>query len=283
MRDRRDPAGESRRPGGRAADRRDQRRESTSGGELWIGGLHEIEVVLESQSRSIFELLVADGRDPAVLARLRALAEERGVTLSAAPRAELDRRFGGVHNGVVARVGAREGWTLDALLRAEPAGHRKILVLDGVEDPRNFGAILRVAEGFGATGVVIPKDRAASVTAAAMKSSAGASETARIATVVNLRAALVRLRDDGFWIWGAEKGGKAVHEIDLTGDVALVLGGEGKGLHRLVRETCDGLVGIPVSGRVESLNVATAAAVLLYEVRRQSGFFSASEDSRHGS
>lgn len=240
-------------------------------------------MVFGSRSRPVFELLVAEGRDSSVLGRLRALAAERGVPFSVAPRPELDRRFGGVHNGVVARVGSREGWSLESLLKSEPAGSRKVLVLDGVEDPRNLGAILRVAEGFGATGVVVPKDRAASMTAAAMKSSAGASETARIATVVNLRAALVRMRDDGFWIWGAEKGGKGAHEIDLTGDVALVLGGEGKGLHRLVRETCDGLVGIPVSPRVESLNVATAAAVLLYEVRRQSGFFTASEDSRHGS
>jgi 23S rRNA (guanosine2251-2'-O)-methyltransferase len=130
---------------------------------------------------------------------------------------------------------------------------------------------LRVAEGAGASGVVIPKDRAAGVTAAAVKASAGASEHVPIARVTNLRRAIDRMKEAGLWVYAAEVGGTPYTELDLTGPVGLVLGSEGRGMRRLVREGCDGAVSIPMLGAVGSLNVSVAAAVLLYEARRQRG------------
>jgi 23S rRNA (guanosine2251-2'-O)-methyltransferase len=146
-----------------------------------------------------------------------------------------------------------------------------VVVLDGVTDPHNLGAVLRVAEGAGASGVVIPKDRAAGVTAAAVKASAGASEHVPIARVINLRRAIDRMKEAGLWVYAAEVGGTPYTELDLTGPVGLVLGSEGRGMRRLVREGCDGAVSIPMLGAVGSLNVSVAAAVLLYEARRQRG------------
>jgi len=146
------------------------------------------------------------------------------------------------------------------------------VVLDGVTDPRNLGAVLRAADGAGASGVVIPKDRAVGVTAAAVKASAGASEHARVARETNLRRAVDRMKEAGIWVYAAEVGGTPHTDLDLAGPVALVLGSEGRGVRRLVREGCDGAVSVPMLGAVDSLNVSVAAAVLLYEARRQRGW-----------
>jgi 23S rRNA (guanosine2251-2'-O)-methyltransferase len=174
----------------------------------------------------------------------------------------------------VARVGPYQYSGLDEILAApDPL----VLVLDGVTDPRNLGAILRAADGAGASGVVIPKDRAAGVTAAAVKASAGASEHVRVARETNLRRAIDRMKKSGLWVYAAEgeaerEGGTPYYALDLTGPVALVLGSEGRGIRRLVREGCDGVGSIPMLGTVESLNVSVAAAILLYEARRQRGW-----------
>jgi 23S rRNA (guanosine2251-2'-O)-methyltransferase len=169
---------------------------------------------------------------------------------------------------VAARVGPYPYVDLEDLLAAPDT---LVVVLDGVTDPHNVGAVLRVAEGAGASGVVIPKDRAAGVTAAAVKASAGASEHVPIARVTNLRRAIDRMKEAGLWVYAAEVGGTPYTELDLTGPVGLVLGSEGRGMRRLVREGCDGAVSIPMLGAVGSLNVSVAAAVLLYEARRQRG------------
>ena len=137
--------------------------------------------------------------------------------------------------------------------------------------PCYLGAVLRVVEGAGASGVVIPKDRAAGVTAAAVKASAGASEHVPVARVTNLRRAIDRMKEAGLWVYAAEVGGTPYTELDLAGPVGLVLGSEGRGVRRLVREGCDGAVSIPMLGAVGSLNVSVAAAVLLYEARRRRG------------
>jgi 23S rRNA (guanosine2251-2'-O)-methyltransferase len=147
-----------------------------------------------------------------------------------------------------------------------------VLVLDGVTDPRNLGAVLRAADGAGASGVVVPKDRAVGVTAAAVKASAGASEHVLVARVTNLRRAVDTMKEAGLWVYAAEAGGTPYTELDLAGAVALVLGSEGRGVRRLVREGCDGTVSIPMLGGVESLNVSVASAVLLYEARRRRGW-----------
>ena len=146
-----------------------------------------------------------------------------------------------------------------------------ILVLDGVTDPRNLGAVLRAADGAGASGVVIPKDKAVGVTAAAVKASAGASEHVRVARVTNLKRAVDTMKEANVWVYAAEAGGTDYTELDLAGPMALVLGSEGRGVRRLVREACDGTVSIPMLGAVSSLNVSVAAAVLAYEARRQRG------------
>lgn len=171
----------------------------------------------------------------------------------------------GVHNGVIAEIS--EAAYADFEGAVDTA--RLVLLLDGVTDPQNLGAILRAADVFAVDLVVIPEHDSVGLTPAAVKASAGASEWVPVAQVTNLSRAVERLKKEGFWVWGAEAGGEPAEGLDLTGKVALVLGSEGKGIRRNVAEHCDGMVSIPMGGHVDSLNVATATAVLLYEVRRQ--------------
>ena len=171
------------------------------------------------------------------------------------------------HQGVVAEVDPYPYADPGSLLETDDA---LVLALDGVQDPRNLGAICRSAEAAGASGVVIPARRAAAVTAAACKTSAGAVEHLAVARVTNLERWLAGAKDGGAWVYGADADAPGEYTAaDLTGRVVLVVGGEGKGLRRLVAERCDLLVSIPLRGRVDSLNVATAASVLLFEAVRQ--------------
>jgi 23S rRNA (guanosine2251-2'-O)-methyltransferase len=233
-----------------------------------IYGVRPVIEALRSPRREVFEVLEA--ADDAEVVRAAA-----GVPVKKVDRAGIEElASGGVHQGVVARVGPYPYSGLDEILAApDPL----VLVLDGVTDPRNLGAILRVADGAGASGVVVPKDRAVGVTAAAVKASAGASEHVRVARETNLRRAIDRMKKMGLWVYAAEgevedKGGPPYHTLDLTGPVALVMGSEGRGIRRLVREGCDEAISIPMFGAVGSLNVSVAAAVLLYEARRQRGW-----------
>lgn len=229
-----------------------------------IYGIRPVVEVLRSGRRKVFEILdaVGDGE-------VAKIARAGGVAVKRASRQQVeDLARGGVHQGVVARVEPYPYSGLDEILAApEPL----VLVLDGVTDPRNLGAVLRAADGAGASGVVVPKDRSVGVTAAAVKASAGASEHVRVARETNLRRAIDRMKEAGLWVYTAEVGGTPNTELDLSGPVALVLGSEGRGVRRLVREGCDGTISIPMLGAVESLNVSVAAAVLLYEARRQRG------------
>jgi 23S rRNA (guanosine2251-2'-O)-methyltransferase len=181
---------------------------------------------------------------------------------------ELQRLAGSPdHQGLVAEVDPYPYADASELLAS--AGSL-LIALDQVQDPRNLGAVCRVAEAAGAAGVVIPERRSAAVTAAACKASAGAVEHLAVARVRNLADWLGEAREAGFWAWGADAGAPTRHsDADLTGGTVLVLGGEGKGLRPRVASACDGLIAIPQAGRVESLNVATAAAVLLFEALRQ--------------
>jgi 23S rRNA (guanosine2251-2'-O)-methyltransferase len=235
-----------------------------------IYGVRPVIEALRSPRREVFEV-----REAAGTAEVAEAAAASGVPVKRVDRARIEELAnGGVHQGIVARVGPYQYSGLDEILAApDPL----VLVLDGVTDPRNLGAILRAADGAGASGVVIPKDRAAGVTAAAVKASAGASEHARVARETNLRRAIDRMKKSGLWVYAAEdeaerEGGTPYYALDLTGPVALVLGGEGRGIRRLVREGCDGAVSIPMLGAVGSLNVSVAAAILLYEARRQRGW-----------
>lgn len=162
--------------------------------------------------------------------------------------------------------------TLDDL-GPEPADDALVIVLDGITDPRNLGAVIRAADQFGAVAVVVPKRRSVGSDADTLsRSSAGAVEWVPLLEVSNLSRALAELKNMGFWIWGADMTGEKAPDINLTGRTVLVMGREGEGLHRLVKENCDGLIMIPTGGRLDSLNVATAAGILMYETRRQQKF-----------
>jgi 23S rRNA (guanosine2251-2'-O)-methyltransferase len=228
-------------------------------------GVRPVIEALRSERREVFEVLDAVGNGEVAEA-----AAASGVSVKKVPRARIeDLARGGAHQGVAARVGPYPYSDLDEILAApDPL----ILVLNGVTDPRNLGAALRAADGAGASGVVVPKDRAVGVTAAAVKASAGASEHVPVARETNLRRAIDRMKAAGVWVYAAEVGGTTYTGLDLAGPVALVLGSEGRGVRRLVREGCDGAVSIPMLGAVGSLNVSVAAAVLLYEARRQRGW-----------
>lgn len=229
-----------------------------------IYGIRPVVEALRSGRRKVFEVLDAVGEK-----EVRDAASKRGVPVKKVSRDRIeDLARGGVHQGIVARVEPYPYSGLDEILDSpEPL----VLILDGVTDPRNLGAVLRAADGAGASGVVVPKDRAVGVTAVAAKASAGASEHVRVARETNLRRSVERMKKSGVWVFAADVGGAKYTEQDLSGPVALVLGSEGRGVRRLVREACDGVVSIPMLGAVGSLNVSVAAAVLLYEARRQRG------------
>jgi 23S rRNA (guanosine2251-2'-O)-methyltransferase len=230
-----------------------------------IYGIRPVVEALGSGRRKVFEVIDAVGNEEVAKA-----AGAHGVEVKRASRQRVEELArGGVHQGVAARV---EPYPYSGLGEILSTPEPLVLVLDSVTDPRNLGAILRSADGAGASGVVIPKDRAVGVTAAAVKASAGASEHVRVARVTNLRRAVDTMKGAGLWVYAAEAGGTQYTELDLAGAVALVLGGEGRGVRRLVREGCDGTVSIPILGAVESLNVSVACAVLLYEARRRRGW-----------
>ena len=230
-----------------------------------IYGSRPVVEALESGRRKVFEIFDAVGDD-----ELAKAAGTRGIKPKRVSRQRVDELVrGGVHQGVVARV---EPYPYSGLEEIIASPEPLILVLDGVTDPRNLGAVLRAADGAGASGIVVPKDRAAGVTAAAVKASAGASEHVRVARETNLRRAIYIMKDAGLWVYVAGAGGTPYTGLDLAGPVGLVFGSEGRGVRRLVREACDGEVSIPMLGSVGSLNISVAAAVLLYEVRRQRGW-----------
>lgn len=228
-----------------------------------IYGVRPVVEALRSRRRRVFEVLDAAGD--------RSVRDAAGVVpVKKVPRARVEELArGGVHQGVVARV---EPYPYSGLEEIVSVPEPLVLVLDGVTDPRNLGAVLRAGDGAGASGVVIPKDRAVGVTAVAVKASTGASEHARVARETNLRRAVNRMKEAGIWVYAAEVGGTLHTKLDLAGPVAFVLGSEGRGVRRLVREGCDGTVSVPMLGVVDSLNVSVAAAVLLYEARRQRGW-----------
>lgn len=223
--------------------------------------------------RALDKVYIARGETDKALAHIAGLARERGVSVSDCDRRKLDAMsVTKAHQGVIAVCAVREYASLDDILAlAESRGEAPfVVVCDEISDPHNLGAIIRSAECVGAHGVVIPKRRSAGLTAVVGKTSAGAAEHLPVARVANISAALQELKDRGLWVYGAAaEGSFPMWETDLTGPLALVIGSEGEGLGRLVRERCDFLVSIPLRGKVGSLNASTAAAVLMYEVLRQ--------------
>ena len=223
--------------------------------------------------RAIDKLYIARGETDRALGHIAGLARERGIAVSDCDRRKLDAMsVTKAHQGVIAVCALRSYASLDDILAvaAERGEEPFVVVCDEISDPHNLGAIIRSAECAGAHGVVIPKRRSAGLTAVVGKTSAGAAEHLPVARVANISAALQELKDRGLWVYGAAaEGSSPMWETDLTGPLALVIGSEGEGLGRLVRERCDFLVSIPLRGKVGSLNASTAAAVLMYEVLRQ--------------
>ncbi len=224
--------------------------------------------------RPVRKLLVAEGvHATGALAALLRQAEASGLPVQHVPRQTLDRLAGTTHHQGVAALAAAYPYSSVAEILAE-AGRRGeeplLLVLDSIQDPQNFGSLLRTAEAVGAHGVIIPKHRAAGLTAGVAKASAGAIEHLRTAQVTNLPRALVELKEQGVWVVGLDMAGeRAFDEADLALPIALVVGSEGKGLGRLVKEKCDFTVRLPMRGQVASLNAAVAGAIVLYEAWRQ--------------
>jgi 23S rRNA (guanosine2251-2'-O)-methyltransferase len=239
-----------------------------------VYGVHAVAALLAQRPASIKKLLLARGAKNTQLDALVEKTVAAGIAVQVLPRAELEAiNPGARHQGVIAVVRAtsyeRSEKSLPEFLAAltEPA---LLLVLDGVQDPHNLGACLRTADAAGVHALIMPRDRAAGITPVVHKVACGAVESVPVFSVTNLARTLRGLRDAGIWIYGASgDAGEGLFSSDLQGPVALVLGGEGKGLRRLTREHCDHLLAIPMAGQVESLNVSVAAGVLLFEARRQ--------------
>ena len=237
-----------------------------------LTGPHAVREALAA-GRPLQTVLLARGRHGGRLEEIARLAKRNGVPVRFEDRVRLDQVAGTrEHQGVVAMVASKAAVSLEDLLaRPNQQGAPGLLVLlDGVEDPQNLGAIIRTALAAGAAGIVIPERRAAGLGDAAARASAGAVAHLPVARVTNLPRAMETLKSAGYWLVGLdERAERRYTDVDLTGSVALVLGGEGKGLHQLVRERCDFLVSIPSRGPVPSLNVSVAAGIALFEALRQ--------------
>lgn len=228
--------------------------------------------------RAINKIFFAQGLNQAIVKEITGLAKEKNIPYQFVERKKLDSLAEkNTHQGIIAQTGIKDYVEWEELLQiaAEKKEDPLLIILDNLEDPHNLGAILRTADAVGAHGLIIPKHRSVPLTAGVARASAGAIEHIPVARVTNLATTLERLKEKGVWIVGTEAGVKQYYfNADLKGPLALVLGSEGKGMTRLVKEKCDFLVSIPMLGRVNSLNVSVAGALLLYEITRQRGRFS---------
>lgn len=221
--------------------------------------------------RDVDRILIAEGTEGSVR-KIEGLARDRGVRVQIVRRAVLDRMAGGtVHQGVIAEVSDFPYSSVEHMLNL--AADRKedpfLVILDGIEDPHNLGAIIRTADAAGAHGVIIPVNRAAAVTATAEKSAAGAAAYVPVARVTNIARTVDELKNRNVWIAAVDMDGGSLWNAPLTGPIVIVIGSEGKGISRLVKEKCDFCVSVPMRGGVQSLNASNAAALLMYEILRQ--------------
>lgn len=231
-----------------------------------LAGLHPVLEALRA-GRAIERIVVARGASSARLQEIIERSRSAGIPVRFEAREVLDRMTADAHHqGVVAVAAARRYASLEDLLGGAPP----LVVLDGVEDPHNLGAIIRTAHAAGAGGVIVPERRSAGLSPTVAKAAAGALEYLPVARVVNLNRALEKLKESGYWIYGLdERGEHAYDRLDYSERAVFVLGGEGRGLHEQVRKRCDFLVRIPTAGALGSLNVSVAAGIVLFEWRRQ--------------
>jgi len=239
----------------------------------WVYGIHAVSALLTHAPQRVRRLLVSEAREDRRHAALLEQARTAGIAVERVAADVLQAQAAGaVHQGAIAQVEIpqpMDEYALQALVQrcARPP---LLLVLDGVQDPRNLGACLRSADAAGVDAVIMPQRRAASLTAAAVKTASGAAASVPIAQVVNLARVLRWLKEQGVWVVGAAGNApQSLWQADLAGPLALVLGGEGGGLRHLTRELCDQLISLPMAGVAESLNVSVATGVCLYEAQRQ--------------
>ena len=230
--------------------------------------------VLEAlkNTRHIEKIIIKSGPYAKSLIPVIDEAKKKGIIVQQADSGKLDRMAGGEnHQGVVAMVSAYAYTTVsDILKNAEDKGESPfVIICDKITDPHNLGAIIRTANCVGAHGVIIPKHESAGVNSVVMKTSAGGALHTPVAKVTNLASTIDDLKEKGFWVTAADMDGEPMYNIDLTGSIALVVGSEGKGVSRLVRQKCDFIASIPMRGEINSLNASVAAAVLMYEALRQ--------------
>ncbi len=233
-----------------------------------IFGRNAVTELLKS-GRSVNKIFMADGSHDGSIQKIFALAKNAGVIVEFTKRDKLDKLCGGRHQGVAALAAAVNYSSVEELLALAEAKHEPpfLILLDELEDPQNFGAILRTAEAVGVHGVIIPKRRSVQLNATVFKTSAGAAEYVKTAQVTNVAQTLKNLRGLGLKVIGSDMGAELdFRQADLSGGVVLVIGSEGKGMRRLTRENCDVLIKIPMVGKINSLNASAAGAVLMYEI-----------------
>ena len=236
-----------------------------------IYGIHAISEALKRGGRRFDYVAVSRDRTDNRLQNILDDCRAQGISVRFVPREDIDRETRtNTHQGVMAFTSRKEYTGVAELLEHKQGTYSFLLVLDGVEDPHNLGALIRSADGAGVDGVVIPERRAAGITGTVVKASAGASEHLSVARVVNIARTIDDLKEQNVWVVGLdERGEKTYDELDYNMNCAIVMGAEGKGLHDLVRRKCDLLVSIPMLGAVSSLNVSVAGGIVMYEVQRQ--------------
>ncbi|MBQ2676885.1 MAG: 23S rRNA (guanosine(2251)-2'-O)-methyltransferase RlmB [Clostridia bacterium] len=235
-----------------------------------IAGRNAVSEALKS-GREIENIMVAKGAGGSVLP-LISQCKKRGIPVKEMPRQTLDQKLPGInHQGIAAVVSCAQYAELEDILKAakDKGTNAFILILDELEDPHNLGAIIRTAEASSVDGIIIPKRRSAGLTQTVAKVASGALEYVPVARVSNICAAIDTLKENGIWVYGADMDGDTVYNTDLTGNIALVIGSEGRGISRLVKENCDFLVKLPMFGQINSLNASVAAGALMYETVRQ--------------
>ena len=236
-----------------------------------IYGVHAVEEALNARGRSFEYVAIARERHDVKVQRIIDSCRSAGVAVRFESREHLNRLAKTAsHQGVIAVTAQKKYNDLDEILARKRGHHTFVVVLDGVEDPHNLGAILRTADAAGVDGIVLPERRAVGVTSTVVKASAGASEHVPVAKVTNVSRTIEELKSRNVWVVGLDERGTQIYDkVDYRMDCAIVLGAEGHGLHELVRRKCDYLVSIPMLGKVPSLNVSVAGAIVMYEVARQ--------------
>ncbi len=248
-------------------------RESFNESEEFIEGRNPVIEALKS-NRTIEKLFIAKGDIEGSIKIIISKAKEKGIVIQEMDKKGLDNMsVTKNHQGVIARVSPFEYSTIEDILETakEKEEDPFVIILDEIEDPHNLGSIIRTANACGAHGIIIPKRRSASVTQTVLKVSAGAAEGIKIAKVTNLNQTIKELKDNGLWIIGTDMDGEACYSANLKGPVGLVVGSEGKGISKLVKQNCDLIVKIPMKGTINSLNASVAGGIIIYEILRQRG------------